>query len=352
VTLTSERIELNGYHEWVEAAFERGWSDGLPVIPPTVDRVQQFVDYIGRKPEESLGDVPPKYGEATIEKLAIQCVMAGCKPEYFPVVIAALEAMMEPAFNLNGVQTTTHMNEPLVIVSGPIAKKLGMNWGTRVFGSGNRANGTIGRAVKLIQWNIGGSFPGEPDKSTFAHPGQWSYCIAEDPDNNPWEPLHVERGFKPEQSCVTVFGAEPPHSIICFGQASEVLARLTDHLSGTGPNYYDVMGETLLGINPTNAAILATAGYTKKTIKEYIWYNSGITLGHLKRTGIQMAYVEKTFPKWVNYGNDEQRIPIAVQPEDLHIVVAGGAGKFCVACPGWGALGGFAITKEIKEPRR
>ena len=189
----------------VELFFERGWTDGLAIVPPTQDLVEAMIRASGREPQEEIGEIPPVQGIATIEKLAINSVMAGCRSEYFPIVIAAVEAMLVPEHNLNGVQTTTHCCVPLVIVNGPIATQLKFNASDGVFGNGFRANGTVGRAIRLILWNLGGNVPGEVDKSTQAHPGKWSFCIAEKEDASPWSPFHVERGIETGKNAVTVF---------------------------------------------------------------------------------------------------------------------------------------------------
>ncbi|MGH7645265.1 MAG: hypothetical protein ACREMR_06735, partial [Gemmatimonadales bacterium] len=192
--LVSETLSIDDYEQAVELFFERGWTDGLPVVLPTRPRVEAMIAYVGRDPQESLGPVPPKGGEATIEKLAINAAMGGCRPEHFPVVLAAIEAMMDPAHNLNGVSQTTHMCVSLIIVNGPIARELGFNSRDGVFGNGYRANAAVGRAVRLALWNLGGAVPWDTDKSTLSHPGEYAFCIAEEEKDNPWQPLHVERG--------------------------------------------------------------------------------------------------------------------------------------------------------------
>ena len=210
--LSARSFEFHSLEDAVEFIYAQGWTDGLPIVPPTSLAIQRMLDYLGRDSEEVVGVVPPKNGAATIEKIAINCVMAGCRPEYGPVVIAALEAMLEPAFNLYGVQGTTHCCAPLVIVSGPVVKELEFNYRENVFGGGSRANATVGRAIRLILWNIGSGYPGKVDMATLGHPGKYTYCIAEDPEQNPWEPLHVERGLEAGESGVTVLACESPPS--------------------------------------------------------------------------------------------------------------------------------------------
>ncbi|MGH7716369.1 MAG: hypothetical protein ACREML_10290, partial [Vulcanimicrobiaceae bacterium] len=197
----------------VEYYFEQAWSDGLPVVPPTPEKVDAVVDMLGGEPDYLEAVVPPRRGGLTRQVLAINIVMAGCKPEYAPVVRAAMLALCSPAFNLNGIQATTHMVSPLLVVNGPIRNAIGMNSGHNVFGSGNRANATIGRAIRLILLSVGGGTPGDLDKSTLGSPAKYTYCIAENEEISPWAPYHVEHGLSPDDSSVFVIGCEPPHSV-------------------------------------------------------------------------------------------------------------------------------------------
>ncbi|MGH7746307.1 MAG: hypothetical protein ACREQ5_16335, partial [Candidatus Dormibacteria bacterium] len=188
--------------EAIELMYQAGWTDGLPVVPPLQELVDDFVRFVDGSPEDVVGEIPPLGGKATLAKVAANAVMAGCRPEYMPVVLAALDAMLDEKFNLGGMQCSTHLSTPLLIVNGPIRHELGINCGANVFGQGWRANATIGRAVKLILVNIGGAVPGETDKATLGHPGKYSYCIGENEEESRWDPLHVERGFKRDDSTV------------------------------------------------------------------------------------------------------------------------------------------------------
>jgi hypothetical protein len=218
MALPAQAAEINVTHapagaDLVEWYFEQGWTDGLPVVPPTRARVDAFVEALGGDPLLLECKVPPRYGSLTREVLAINMVMAGCKPEYAPVVRAAMLALTAKAFNLNGVQATTHMAAPLLVVNGPVAREIGMNGDCNAFGSGNRANATIGRALRLVLLNVGGGWPGELDKSTLGHPGKYTYCVAENEMASPWAPYHVEKGLSSEDSAVFLLAAEPPHSV-------------------------------------------------------------------------------------------------------------------------------------------
>jgi hypothetical protein len=197
----------------VELYFERGWTDGLPVVPPTPQKIAAIIEILGGDPDFVECKIAPRWGSLTRQVLAINTVVAGCKPEYAPVVRAAVLALSDPLFNLNGVQATTHVAAPLVIVNGPIAREIGMNGGANAFGSGNRPNATIGRAIRLIMLNVGNGRAPDLDKCTLGNPAKYTYCICENEENSPLAPYHVERGYAPGQSTVFAMAAEAPHSV-------------------------------------------------------------------------------------------------------------------------------------------
>ena len=205
VTFESEKVDIGDYEDEHEACFDRDWTDGLPVVPPTRVRVHRMLQGTRRDPSEVLGRMPPDYEPCTVEKVAINAVMAGCRPDYMPVVIAAVEAVLDEAFSLHGVVATTMFVGPIVIVNGPIRKTIGMNSGVNALGQGNRANSTIGRALQLVIRNVGGGKPGGVDRATFGTPGKVGFCFAENEEDSCWEPLSVERGIAPGKSAVTLF---------------------------------------------------------------------------------------------------------------------------------------------------
>jgi hypothetical protein len=355
MNLLSERLTAEDYDEAVELFYERRWTDGLPIVLPTRRRVEALIDYVGRDPQESLGVIPPKGGEATIEKLAINAVMGGCRPEHFPVVIAAIEAMLDPAHNLNGVLQTTHMCVSLVIVNGPIARALEINSRDGVFGNGYRGNGAIGRGVRLALWNLGGAFPWDTDKSTLSHPGEYAFCIAEEEADNPWRPLHVDRGCPEGSDAVTVFACEAPHSVFCYGTPEEMLHVLTDSMCALGNNNLHVLGQTLVVLNPLNAEEFAKRGFTKDDVRRYLWENARRALGDVRACGVvhdqfrKMEIDAGRYPPRYDLDNPTTRVPITARPEDIHIVVAGGRSYFAAVLPGWGGFGGFAVTRQIRR---
>ncbi|MBI3964458.1 MAG: hypothetical protein HY329_02395 [Chloroflexi bacterium] len=345
--LRSEPVEVPDYHAAVEEFFERGWTDGLPVVPPTDELIAATIAASGRAPQEELGDVPPRHGVATVETVAINAVMAGCKPEYFPVVLAAVEALLDPHHNLNGVNTTTHNCQPLIVVSGPIARAIGMNSAEGVFGAGYRANGTIGRAISLIRWNLGGSVPGQVDRSTLSHPGRWSYCIAES-DESPWQPFHADRGLPPEVSGVTVFSGEAPHSVLAYGEPEEVVHALGASMATPGSNNASGLGETLVVINPYIAQRFAAAGWSKDDIKEAIWKKAHQPAGQIRKSGaLTRDVVRRHWPDWMKALDDDELAPLVERPDQIHVVIAGGKTYFSAWVPGWGYLGGMAVTRPV-----
>lgn len=356
--LKSERVRVEGALSAVELFFERKWSDGLAIVPPTEEAVAEMIEYVKRDPQETLGAIPPYGGLATIEKLAINSVMAGCRPEYFPVVIAAAEAAMDPAHNLNGTQTTQSGVEELIIVNGKIAKDLGFNSEDGVFGRGYRANGTIGRALRLILWNLGRNLPGDPDKSTFSHPGAWSFCIAENEDASPWEPLHLERGLPSGSSGVTVFSCEAPNPFLTFGTVKQLLFATCEAMAnpGSGNHIFFYEGELLLVFSALAADQFRREGWSKQDVRKYIWDHARLPYWKMEGTGMLTASflgvknaADLWWPKWIDRSDPNTLVPITATPEDIHIIVSGGQGTWSVVCHGWG-LGGRAVTKEVKIP--
>lgn len=356
MALTSRRISVESIEETVELIYANRWTDGLPVIPPFEPLVQRLIDGLDRRPDEIIGVIPPKQGVATLEKIAINCVMAGCKPEYVEVVIAALQAMLEPAFNLNAVQTTTHSVVPLTMVSGPVVKDMGFNYGDCVFGNIARPNGAVGRALRLIRWNIGGAIAGEMDRSTLGHPGEISYLIAESPEYNPWESIHVERGYQPEDSCVTVFGCEGPHhSVTGPGSAEQGLENIASVMATLGNNNIYFGGEILVVLGPRAAQTMAQGGFNRASIKQFLFEKARLPVSRLKRAPRleDKATEAELWQKYPGADKDDTEVPVVRAPGKIHLIVSGGWGApaaFCAVCPGWGYPGGMAQTKKIRLP--
>jgi hypothetical protein len=337
----------------LEAWFERGVTDGLPVVPPSRERVAAMLAASRRGPGELVAEVPPNFGRATVEKLAVNAVMAGCRPEYFPVVVAVVEAACDPTFNLHGQSGTTNAASPLVIVNGPARRRLGVNCEAGVFGPGYRANATIGRALRLVMLNLGGARAGQIAMSTMGHPGRYTYCIGEYEEASPWEPLHVERGFAPADSTVTLFSGESPFSV-------------NDHLSRTAPQLaaslgwsaagvwnhksFPLYGHTLFVIGPEHARTLGAEGWSKADVRRFLYETIRRPVHELApgpdgaETGRLKNLVEGRAP--------DERIPKFPSPEEIVLVVAGGtAGRFSAVVPGWmgGELGSQPVTRRIED---
>ncbi len=284
----------------VEWYFAQGWTDGLPVVPPTRDKVDAVVAALGGEPEHVECTVPPRYGSLSREVLAINAVMAGAKPEYAPVIRAAMLALTQKAFNLNGVQATTHMAAPLLVVNGPIASAIGMNGECNAFGSGNRANATIGRAIRLILLNVGGGQPGDLDKSTLGHPGKYTYCVAENERASPWAPYHVEKGFMPEESTVFVLAAEPPHSVTnhLADDAEGILDSIVSAMSTIAHNNAVSSGHCAVVIGPEHARTIARKGWSRHDVRSYLAMHAGNLFSELSFNNRYGKIYNRNLPRW------------------------------------------------------
>src|SRR5216683_1854237 len=306
----------------MEIWFERGVTDGLPVVPPTRERVEGMLAGTARLREVLVAEVPPSFGRATVEKLAINAVMAGCRPDYFPVVLAVVEAACDPAFNLHGQSGTT--------------------------------NATIGRTLRLVMINLGGTKAGEISMSTLGHPGRYTYCIGEHEEASPWEPLHVERGFAPEESTVTVFSGEGPFIVNdhLSRSAPQLLASLGWSAAGLwNHKSFPLYGHTLWVIGPEHAKTIGDEGWSKARVKQYLYETirrparelqpgpDGAESGRLKDL-LASARPEDLIPKFPSAG-------------EIMVVVAGGtAGRFSAVIPGWmgGEIGSSPVTRPIEPP--
>src|SRR5437763_1991575 len=308
-TLTSRRYTVNDAAGAIDLCFEKGWTDGLPVVPPTEAAVRAMLDAARLAPDAQIAYIRDRATAVTAEKVAINAVMAGCKPEYMPVVVAAVEGIGDPRWGYHGPGTSTGGAAVLLIVNGPVARELDVNAGDNLFGPGWRANLTIGRALRLVMRNVCGSMPGLLDRGTVGHPGKLSYVIAENEAESPWTPLHVERGFRPEQSTVTVMAAEGPHQFYnqLSSTAEGVLITLADSMRISG----NVMGQ------PHYCLVLA--GEHMKTIAADGWDK--------KRIG-QILKAEHGIAEWTMYRKHNASVPaheeiIAAIKTSADVMVAG-----------------------------
>jgi hypothetical protein len=314
-----------GGYDGIDALYqERGWTDGLPIVPPTEALVREFLGWTDREPREVVAVLPPRQGEATVERIAANAVMAGCRPDYLPVVLTAIEALADPLFNLDSLQATTHPVAPLVVINGPIAREIGLNAGYNAYGQGFRANVTIGRAVRLVLMNVGGGLPGTGDRATQGTPAKIAHCVAENENDNPWEPLHVEAGLPADVSAVTAFGCEGPHNIQDHfsNTGLGVLRTVAGAMGQAGSNNLLGRGWPLLSLGPEHAATIARDGYTKQQVKEFLFEHARFPLARLGR-----EYQRQQIERWGAVDAPNTMLPIVRAPGDISVIVVGGAGK-------------------------
>ena len=345
--LAARRLELATSEDEMEACYDRGWSDGLPVVPPTLERVIRMLSGTRRAPSEVLGSVPPDYQPCTVEKVAINAVMAGCKPEYLPVVLTAVEAALQDEFCMHGLLATTYFSGPMVLVNGPLARAIGMNSGGNALGQGNRANATIGRALQLVIRNVGGGKPGGVDRAALGNPGKYTYCFAEDERGSCWESLAVEKGFDESASTVTLFAADGMQGIV-DQKSREPLSLARSFAAGLRVVSHPKMvmaADAFLVVSPEHERVFREAGWSKQKLKDVL--NELLTIpgdelvagaGGIAE-GIPEKLRDRDLPKFREGG--------------LNIVRAGGgAGLFSAIIGGWGAsgtTGSVPVTREITD---
>ena len=339
--------------EAIERCYDLGWTDGLPVVPPTDYRVAQFLDYVGRGAGEVVGELPERRRRITAGKVAANAVMAGCLPQHLPVVLAAAEAMLDPVFNLVGPSSSLGGAAILVIVNGPVVQQLNINARANLFGPGNRANATIGRAVRLILMNAGAAVPGLFDRSVIGHPGKYTYCIAEAETETHWLPLHVERGFRPEQSAVTVFAAEAPRQVRAVGHPEAILYSIADVASslGTSMSTSGSVGDPAAGVRQGQIAVTIAGNsglwrdWRKEDVRAYLHPRIRRSVADLKQALVLAGPV--------GTGDAQHYVTLVPEPEDILLVFAGGEeANMSSVIPSWGPkVGSTAVTREVKIPR-
>lgn len=340
-------IEADDDFEAINALMrDRGWSDGLPIVPPTEARVAAMLAYCDRPWDQPVAKIPPRWGEATPLRLAANAVMAGCRPQYFPLLMLAIEAMCEQPFNLYGIQATTHLCAPLVIVNGPVARELDINAGHNAFGPGHQANATIGRAIRLALVNIGGAIPGLGDMATFGSPAKYTYLVAENEAESPWAPLHVERGLPREASAVTVIGAECLHNVNDHESltAEGILTTIAGTMGIAGANDIYYPAQPLVIMGPEHARTVAAA-YTKAEAKQFLQQHAHLPVRRFSQENIERR-IRVTFRERLAHPQPEDPVYMVQRPEDLLIAVIGGAGKHSAFVPTFGAT--QAVTRALK----
>jgi thiol-disulfide isomerase/thioredoxin len=343
--LRARRVELAQHEDEIEAMYARGWSDGLPLVPPTEERVLAVLEGTTRAPDEAVAVVPPDLVECSVEKVAINAVMAGCKPEYLPVVLAAVEAACTDEFNMHGLLATTMPAGPVLIVNGPIRREIGMNTGINVFGQGNRANSSIGRALQLVVRNLGGGRPGEVDRATHGNPGKLGFCFAEDEEGSPWEPLSVTLGAPPGASALTLFPGEGPRCIVDqLSRDPESLARsYAVNLRTLHHPKLLLAFDCILAVGPEHARVFREAGWSKQQLVERLHQLLQVSGSEFVRgaggiaEGLPEGLADATLPKF--------------RPDGILVVqCGGGAGLFSAMIGGWagGEMGSRPVLREIR----
>ena len=322
--------------------FEKhGWGDGLPLVAPTDKRVNEMLSHIEVSPEEVLTVLPPRGGSATFRSVAVNAVLAGCKPEYFPVVVAAVKALGDQRINLRGVNTTTHPVAPLLIVHGKVVDELGFNSGLGVFGPGNRANATVGRAIRLVLLHIAGAVPGPGDASTQGQPSKYTYCIAENQKENPWDSYPVTLGVDSE-SALTVHCGENPHNF--HDMESENIERILDKAASAmttfGVNNACISGgEWFVILCPEHAATASSQGWGRENVSNYLFEKARMPAGRFREQFNLLAWAD-----WMHSLSDSELVPMTQQVENIKVLVSGGAGKHSCVVPSWG------MTRSVTVP--
>ena len=332
----------------VEDAFEanelfqrQGWTDGLPIVAPTPDRVAQFLDSAGLKADDIVGTEPVRQRRISAGKVAINGVMAGCLPGYMPVLVAIVRALCEPEYSLHGASASTGGSAPFIVVNGPIRRQLGMEARHSVLASGNRANASIGRAIRLILMNVLGTIPGQMDRSTLGHPGKLTFCISEDEEDSPWLPLAQERGVAAGTSAVTVLAAESPHQFLneWTQDPRELLETCAAVIRANMLTYSIWAGNYVLLVPQQPRDVLVAAGWQKQDVREYIFESARVQRRQWRDVGKAVIAAR----------GDEERVHTALRsPDDLLVVAAGGpAGGFGAIVPPWYGNRSLAVTTAV-----
>lgn len=353
--LRARRIEIGSSDDEVEFMFDQGFSDGLPLVPPTPERVMRMLSGTRRDPQEVLALMPPNMGEVTVEKVAINAVMAGCRPEYMPVINTVVQAICTDEYNIHGVMATTMGASPVIVVNGPIRHTLDMGMKLGALGQGNRANATIGRAVRLLIRNMGGAKPGGTERSTLGNPMKFTMAFAEWEERNPWTPLHVERGFNEQDNVVTIFTMTSGPTLIVDQEsrsASELAGTMGLCLEAAFNPKAHYATDCLLVVVPEHVDTLLRDGYTKADLRARIQEVTARPIRDLVGNEISGAGFKRDVTAGMSEEQLNKMLPKFRSDDDIHIVVAGAeAGKFSGAFHGWatGEIGSISVSRKIDE---
>tara|TARA_A100001037_G_scaffold299312_1_gene324613 strand:+ start:14841 stop:15866 length:1026 start_codon:yes stop_codon:yes gene_type:complete len=332
-----------------EFFFEKEWSDGLPVIPPTEEKVSRMLSSIKDSPEELVGEFPPAFSSVSIYSIAVHAVMAGCKPEYMNLLIASVRAILKEKFNLNGLQATLSPAAPFLLVNGVYSKEIGLNGGLGCFGPGFRANATIGRAIRLMMMNLGSGIPGISTMSTFSSSSRYTFCIAENETESPWEPLSVTLGFSEDENIVTAIAAEAPITVWddMSNEPLPLLRSIADSMSHLGS--MNICGDTdqIIVFSPQQAKICSDAGLSKEKVKEILLDKAGRSMSEIRNTGRYTVSRIKSWSIDADPEDDDFFVPSVKNPDRLFIIVAGGIpGPMSAVMNGWNGTS-RAVSEKI-----
>ena len=328
---------MNEQVDEFEFFLEKEWSDGFPVVTPTEERIARMLTGTARDHDDVIGSIPPAMEVATVRSVAVHALMAGCRPEYLPVVIAATELMLRDEFNVNGVQGTMHGVAPMMIVNGPYAADIGIHGGNGCMGPGFRANATIGRAIRLILMNLGAGIPGVSSMTIFGMPSRFTYCLTENMEDHPWESLSVSKGYSGDENVITMAMVESPR--FCFDDVSDEPIRLMNGIADTmvamGSWNMHTRSDMVVAMGPQHAAICANSGMSRADVHSRLCEMAGRKVRDLKNGGNWRRERALAFPIEVDPDNDDFFIPAIKNPEDLQLIVAGGWGPCTAVCHGW-----------------
>jgi hypothetical protein len=339
-TYTAEQVEVTG--DVADYLEERGLSDGLPVVAPTPDRVDAMLEHASGNPDEVLFTLQPRAGIVTRRVVAINAVLAGCRPETFPVVLTALRALAKPQVNIRGVNATTHPVAPLVLVHGEIARAAGFHAGVGCFGPGYRANATVGRAIRLCMLHIAGAKPGFGDAATHGQPAKFTFCAAENLSESPWGSYAASRGVD-APSAVTVHCGEGPHNVHdaeAAGDPALILDKIASAMTSLGMNNAPIsQAEFFIVLGPEHAASIGRRALTRKDVQSYLFDHARMPAGVFRRHFEELAWTQ-----WMKIVGDDHLLPMTAEPDNIRIVVAGGPGKHSLVVPSWG------MTRSVTLP--
>jgi hypothetical protein len=339
-TYEAELVEVEG--DYVDFLETRGMGDGLPVVAPTPARVDAMLEHAAGDADEVLFTLQPRAGIVTRRVVAINAVLAGCRPEVFPVVLTSLRALAQPEVNIRGVNATTHLVAPMVLVHGEIARTAGFHGGVGCFGPGNRANATVGRAVRLVMLHVAGAKPGFGDAATHGQPAKYTFCAAENIDESPWESYARSRGVD-APSAVTVHCGEGPHNVHdaeAAGDPALILDKVASAMTSLGMNNAPIsQAEYFVVLGPEHAASIAQRGMTRKDVQSYLFDHARMPAHVFRRHFEELAWTQ-----WMKLVDDDHLLPMTAEPDNIRVVVAGGPGKHSLVVPSWG------MTRSVTLP--